>query len=138
MATFRRGVFLCLISPGDGVCRLYYYYVARVCSCIPAQAGVHLGFILDEFCLALSDPHGQLSVPPLLLQHGLCLSLFLSVQCQLHLKFSLEQHTFPQINNTHTQSQHLWRLPHLCLRSVPIRWKHRDMNLNGCQWGCQQ
>lgn len=82
---------------------LLFYYGALVCLYIPAQAGVHLGFILDEFCLALSDPHGQLSVPPFLLQHGLSLSLFLSLQCQLHLKFSLEQHTFPQINNTHTQ-----------------------------------
>ncbi len=36
------------------------------------------------------------------------------------------KHTFPQINNTHTQSQHLRRLPHLCLISVPTGWQHTE------------
>ncbi len=36
------------------------------------------------------------------------------------------KHTFPQINNTHTQSQHLWRLPHLCLLSVPTGWQQTE------------
>lgn len=56
---------------------------------IPAQSGLHGHLLWDELSLALSDPQCQLSVSPLLLQHGLLARLLLPLRLQLQLHLLL-------------------------------------------------
>ncbi len=56
---------------------------------VPAQSGLHGRLLWDELSLALSDPQGQLSVSPLLLQHGLLARLLLPLRLQLPLHLLL-------------------------------------------------
>lgn len=50
---------------------------------VPAQSGVCGRLLRDQLRLTLSDPQGELSVPTLLLQHGLPGRLLLSLRLQL-------------------------------------------------------